>query len=76
MGLTPPGVDLVQMLTLASPDGVLSFGCDEAATGTELVYLLGGTDAAAFALSVGTSALAVNKIAAAAKIESPDMTVA
>jgi len=64
------------MMTLASPSGVLSFTCDEAATGTELVYLLGGTDAAAFALSTGTAALAVTKVAAAPAVENPDMTVA
>jgi len=39
------------MMSLASPDGVLSFACAADAAGTELIYLLGGTDAAAFALS-------------------------
>lgn len=63
-------------MTLASPSGVLGFTCELAATGTELVYLLGGTDAAAFSLSVGTAALAVTKVAAGVAIESPDMTVA
>jgi len=62
------------MMSLASPDGVLSFACAADAAGTELIYLLGGTDAAAFALS--SDKITVTAIEAAAKIENPDMTVA
>jgi hypothetical protein len=62
------------MMSLASPDGVLSFACAADATGTELIYLLGGTDAAAFALS--SDKITVTKVEAAAAVENPDMTVA
>lgn len=61
-------------MSLTSPDGVLGFTCDLEATGTELTYLLGGTDAAAFTLSAAT--VTVEKVEAAAAIENPDMTVA
>jgi len=61
-------------MSLTSPDGVLGFTCDLEATGTELTYLLGGTDATAFTLSAAT--VTVTLVEASAAIENPDMTVA
>lgn len=61
-------------MSLANPDGVLGFTCDLEATGTELTYVLAGTDAAAFVLSAAT--VAVTKVEAAAAVENPDMTIA
>jgi len=48
-GLTPD--DTVLTLNWENPVGNLGFACAADATGTELVYTLGGTDAAAFTLS-------------------------
>jgi len=63
------------MMTLASDSGVLGFTCDAEATGTELIYLLGGTDKDAFSLSAST--VTVTKVEkAAAGVENPEMTVA
>lgn len=71
-------------MSLASPDGVLGFACDAAATGTTLNYVLAGTDKLAFklanaAITVGLEEKGTevaNAPLTIAKLAAPDSTPA
>lgn len=70
-GLTPDTT--VVTLSLDNEDGVLGFACDAAATGTQLNYVLAGTDADSFRLS--STAATVTTMEALAAVANPPLTI-
>jgi len=73
VGITPNAGDLVTV-NAANPTGVLGFKCAATVTGTELLYVLDGTDKAVF--SLGSTTIAVTAVKAGTKPATPAMKLA